>query len=282
MLKTKIRHYFSWQRIAAFLSLVFLIVVSMQHPLNAQAVTEGYNADLSLQRGMIVMLKKDDPTKVELVTTETGEQMRGVVVAANDAPLTLANAGQRVFVATNGRYDVLVSTQNGPVKAGDYITASAVSGIGMKASEKEAYIIGRAITDFDGKKDVIGNNDVKDSDNNKISVSIGRVQMDVGVAKNPLLKATEPNVPAVLMKVATSIAGRPVNPFRVYMGVLVFGICTVVAGILMYGGVRSGLISIGRNPLSKKSIIRSMFQVIITGLIVFITGVFGVYLILRV
>ncbi len=264
------------------MGLVFLVVVSTQHPLSAQAVTEGYNADLSLQRGMIVMLKKDDPTKVELVTTESGERMRGVVVAANDAPLTLANAGQRVFVATNGRYDVMVSTQNGPIKSGDYITASALSGIGMKASDKEAYIIGRAITDFDGKKDVIGTNDIKDSTGNKISVSIGRVQMDVGVAKNPLLKATEPNVPQFLMKAATAIAGRPVNPFRVYMGVLVFGICTVVAGTLMYGGVRSGIISIGRNPLSKKSIIRSMFQVIITGLIVFVTGVFGVYLILRV
>lgn len=282
MFKTKIKQYLSWQRIIAFFGLVFLVVISTQHPLSAQAVTEGYNADLALQRGMIVMLKKDDPTKVELVTTQSGEMMRGVVVAANDAPLTLANAGQRVFVATNGRYDVMVSTQNGPIKAGDYITASALSGIGMKATDKEAYIIGRAIADFDGKKDVIGTNEVKDSTGNKISVNIGRVSMDVGVAKNPLLKATEPNVPEFLMKAATAIAGRPVNPFRVYMGVLVFGICTVVSGILMYGGVRSGLISIGRNPLSKKSIIRSMFQVIITGLIIFVTGVFGVYLILRV
>ena len=282
MFKTKIKQYLSWQRIIAFMGLVFLVVVSTQHPLSAQAVTEGYGSDLTLQRGMIVMLKKDDPTKVELVTTETSERMRGVVVAANDAPLTLANAGQRVFVATNGRYDVMVSTQNGPIKAGDYITASALSGVGMKASDKEAYIIGRAITDFDGKKDAIGSNEIKDSTGNKRTVSIGRVSMDVGVAKNPLLKATEPNVPQFLLKAATAIAGRPVNPFRVYMGVLVFGICTVVSGILMYGGVRSGLISIGRNPLSKKSIIRSMFQVIITGLIIFVTGVFGVYLILRV
>lgn len=282
MFKTKIKQYISWQRIVALLGLVFLIAMGLQHPLSAQAVTEGYNADLTLQRGMIVMLKKDDPTKVELVTTETSEKMHGVVVAANDAPLTLSNSGQRVFVATNGHYDVLVSTQNGPVKAGDYITASAVSGIGMKASEKEPYIIGRALADFDGKKDVIGSNEVKDSTGNKLSVSIGRVQMDVGVAKNPLLKATEPNVPEFLMKAATAIAGKPVNPVRVYMGVLVFGICTVVAGTLMYGGVRSGLISIGRNPLSKKSIIRSMFQVIVTGLIVFVTGVFGVYLILRI
>lgn len=282
MLKTKIKQYFSWQRVIAFIGLVFLVLVSTQHPLGAQAVTEGYNSDLALQRGMIVMIKKTDPSKVDLVTTDTAEQMHGVVVNANDAPVTLSNDGQRVFVATTGHYDVLVSTQNGPVKSGDYITASAVSGIGMKAGTKEAYILGRALADFDGKKDVVSTTEVKDTTGQKETVSIGRIQMDVGVAKNPLLKSTEPNVPQFLQKAATAIAGKPVNPLRVYMGILVFGICTVVAGILMYGGIKSAIISIGRNPLSKKSIIRGMLQVIVTGLIVFVTGVFGVYLILRV
>ncbi len=107
------------------------------------------------------------------------------------------------------------------------------------------------------------------------------MQVDIGVAKNPLLKATEPNLPNALRKAAATIAGKPVDAVRVYISILVFGITTVVAGSLLYGGVRSALISIGRNPLSKKSIIRGMIQVVITGLMVFISGVFGVYLILR-
>jgi hypothetical protein len=50
----------------------------------------------------------------------------------------------------------------------------------------------------------------------------------------------------------------------------------------MYGGIRNGLISIGRNPLSKKSIVRGMIQVILTALTIFLLGIFGVYLLLRI
>jgi hypothetical protein len=45
--------------------------------------------------------------------------------------------------------------------------------------------------------------------------------------------------------------------------------------------VRSSMIALGRNPLSRKSILRGMFQVIITSIIIFICGLFGVYLLLK-
>lgn len=281
MLKTKIKQYVSFQRILALFVLGILVVASRASPLGAQAVSEGYGADQVLQRGMIVRLKTDDTSKVEAVNSDGAEHMHGVVVSPNDAPVTLSNDGQKVFVATNGHYDVLVSTQNEEIRPGDYIAVSAVSGVGMRAGTKELYVIGRALAGFDGSKDVVATTEVKDSAGATHKVSIGRVQLDIGIAKNPLLKASEPNLPDALRRAAETIAGRPVNAVRVYVGILVFAITTTVAASLLYGGVRSALISIGRNPLSKKSIVRSMLQVIITGLIVFTTGVFGVYLILR-
>ena len=256
-------------------------MISLSHPLGAQAVTEGYNTDTAVQRGMIVRLKKDDATKVEPVSSDDAEHMHGIVVSASDAPVTISSDGQKVFVATAGHYDVIISTQNGPIVSGDYVAVSALGGIGMKAGTKEPYVIGRALGGFDGNKDVISTSEVKDSGGTAHKVGIGRVSLDIGIAKNPLLKANEPNLPSVLQKAAETVAGKPVNAVRVYVGILIFGITTTVAASLLYGGVRSALISIGRNPLSRKSIVRSMIQVIITGLIVFITGVFGVYLILR-
>ncbi len=281
MFKTKIRQLISWQRLLALLGLSLLIIISLHHPLSAQAVSEGYNSDQPMQRGMIVRLKPNDSTKIETVGADDAEHMHGVVVAANDAPVTLAKDGQKAFVATNGHYDVLVSSQNGTIKSGDYITVSALAGIGMKASNNDQFVIGRALADFDGKQNVISTVDVKDSTGANHTVSVGRVSVDIGVAKNPLLKAAEPNVPHFLSKASEVIAGRPVNAVRVYIGLTVFVITTIVSASLLYGGVRSSITSIGRNPLSRKSIIRGMFQVILTGLIVFITGVFGVYLILR-
>lgn len=282
MLKTKMKKLCTVQRLFAVAALAALSIVSVNFPVFAQAVTQGYGADQVMQRGMLVQLKKDDPSKVEPVKQASADKLFGITVDANDAPVTLSADGKKVFVATAGKYDVLISTQNGNIKAGDYIAVSAIDGIGMKAGAKEAFIIGRALADFDGSINKIGDSKVKLSDGSSKDVSIGRVQADVLVAGNPLVKPEKPNVPEFLRKAAESIAGKPVPTARIYISVFVFLLTTIVSAVLMYGGVRSGIISIGRNPLGKKAIVRGMFQVIITGLIVFILGIFGVYLLLKI
>ena len=65
------------------------------------------------------------------------------------------------------------------------------------------------------------------------------------------------------------------------LSLLIFLASVVIAGSMLYAGVHSSMISIGRNPLSKQSIVRSMIQVIVTSFIVFIIGIFGVYLLLK-
>ncbi|QQS18685.1 hypothetical protein IPL68_01180 [Candidatus Saccharibacteria bacterium] len=54
-----------------------------------------------------------------------------------------------------------------------------------------------------------------------------------------------------------------------------------MTGSLLYGGVRSSLVSIGRNPLAKKSILRGLIQVVILGLTVFVIGLIAIYLLLK-
>ncbi len=281
MFKTKIKQLASWPRLAALCLLAFLVLLSSAGLSFAQAVTQGYGSDSVLQKGMIVQLVNQDTTKVEPVTAETADRMHGVVVDANDAPVTLSNEGKKVFVATVGPFEVLASNQNGAVNPGDYVTISALQGVGMKAGNKEPMVIGKALSAFDGKTGVVGTTEVTDSAGAKKNVSIGRLSVDVTVARNPLLKGETPNVPEFLRKASEAVAGKPVNAARIYLAMFIFGVTTIAAGSLMYAGVRNGLISVGRNPLSKKSIIRGMFQVILTGLIIFITGVFGVYLLLK-
>jgi hypothetical protein len=281
MIKTKIRKYVSFQRILALLGLTGLILLSMAHPIGAQTLTQGYGTDENLQRGAIIKLKDSDTSKVEAVTKETSDKAHGVVVNANDAAVTLSSEGKKVFVATLGKYDVLVSTQGGAIRAGDFLSISALGGIAMKSGEDDSYVIGKALDSFDGTQNVLSKTSIKNSKNETTEVVIGRVQMDVGLGKNPLQKHKEPNLPEFLKKAAEAIAGKEVSATRVYIGLVVFFVTTIVAGILLVSGVRNGLISIGRNPLSRKSIIRGMFQVVITGLTIFIMGIFGVYLLLK-
>lgn len=280
--KTKIKRVLSFPRIIAFTALCLLVVLSLASPLEAQtAFTQGYGSDEVLQRGMIVRLKKDDTSKVVSLTFEDMQSMHGVVVDANDAPVTLSAEGQKAFVATGGKYEILVSDQGGEIKAGDYITISSLNGIGMKANKLESHVVGRALADFNGKDEVLGTTEVTDTANNKRKVNFGRIEADISVSRNPNYGPPESSIPDALRKAAESIAGKKVNTSRVYMALTVFVVSAIVSASLMYGGVRSGIISIGRNPLSKKSIIRGMLQVVLFGLIVFILGLFGVYLLLK-
>lgn len=282
MMKTKIRRILSPPRILAAATLVLLVMLSLSVSLAAQgAFIQGYGSDQPLQRGMIIQIKKEDSSKVEPVSMETMDQMHGVIVDANDAHATLSAEGEKVFVATGGRYDVLVNSQNGDIETGDYLTISSVNGIGMKAGTEEPMVVGRALSSFNGRENVVSTVTAQNSLGEDQTLNIGRVSADIVVARNPNLKATEPNLPDFLRKATEAIAGKPISAARAYVSVVIFVLSTIIAGILMYGGIRSAITSIGRNPLSKKSIVKGMLQVTLTGLIIFITGLFGVYLILK-
>jgi hypothetical protein len=268
------------RRWLAFGGLVLLVMLSLTRPLEAQTVTQGYEADSALQRGLLVQLNKDKASRVEPVVMQTAERLLGVVVDANDSPVTISQDGEKVFVATTGRYDVLVSDQDGPLTKGSYIAVGALDGIGKLAGGADKVVVGRALADFDGKSNVLSTTEVKDSAGSTKQVHIGRIAADISIGHNPLQKS-EVDLPGVLQRAAKAVAGKPVDLPRIYLSLVVFLICAIISASLMYSGIRSGLISIGRNPLGKKSIIRGMLQVILTALIIFITGIIAVYLLLK-
>lgn len=124
----------------------------------AQNVTQGYNSDSVLQKGMIVRLKPGDSNTVQALNQKDAADMFGVIVSSGDATVSLSNPGnsQQVYVATYGQYDVLVSTQEGPIKQGDYITISSLNGVGMKAATTQQLVIGKALSSFDGMSESEG------------------------------------------------------------------------------------------------------------------------------
>ena len=278
----KMKDKLSVKRILSAVGLLSLLFLTRINVASAQTITQGYGSDSAIQRATIVSLKLDDPKKVEPASFNNDERMHGVVVAANDASFTLSSEEEKTFVATKGRFEAFVSNENGTIQGGDYVTISRVAGIGMKAGEGEPYIVGKAINGFDGETAVLSTTNIDDNGVEK-KVAIGRIQIDIGVAGNPLLKPTRANLPGILERVAETVAGKsPVNPIRIYISMVILIASTAVATILLYSGVRSSLISIGRNPLSKKSITRSLLQVIMTSIIILLLGIFGVYLLLRI
>lgn len=249
----------------------------------AQNVTQGYLTDSALQNGMIVRIVPKDISKVEAVSQKNVSDMFGVVVSSGNATVSLSTIGnaQQVYIATYGQYDVLVSTQNGGIKQGDFITLSALNGVGMKATSTSQLVIGKALQPFDGSNGD-GSAELKTSDG-KQNVSLGHVRVEVSVAHNPLYeKQKDAGVPDFLSKAAELVTSRPVSAFRIYVSLAVMSLSLVIAGIILFAGVRTGMVAAGRNPLAKHSIVKNMITVTIMSLIVFAIGLFAVYLLLRI
>ncbi len=280
MLKN-IKNHLSFKKIAALFGLFSLIVISLVSPISAQSVTQGYSTDKVLQRGTVVSLDAEDTSKVVAANKENQARLHGVVVASNDSSFTLSNDSEKTFVATVGRFDTLVSTEGGVIQPGDFLTISSITGIASKAGELDPYTVGKAIEGFDGTNNSISSTELRDSLGNVKQVSIGRVLMDIGVGSNPLLRPAESTLPEFLEKAAEQIANKPVSPLRVYISIFILLSAAAIAGSLLYSGTKSSIISIGRNPLSKRSITKSLLQIIVSSIIIFFIGLFGVYLLLR-
>ncbi len=62
---------------------------------------------------------------------------------------TDAMEGRPVLLALSGRVPVKVSLENGPIKAGDYLTTSSIPGVAMRATQP-GQMIGKALADFTG------------------------------------------------------------------------------------------------------------------------------------
>lgn len=252
----------------------------------AQNVTQGYLADTSIQQGVIVQLKPDDPNKVEPLSQKSEDDMLGVVVAPNDAPVALSNNAdkEQIFVATYGQYDVLVSNQNGPIKAGDSIAVSALDGVGMKSDSGRSAIVGKAIESFDGKSKVQSTARLQSSLGGTTTVALGRITVDLSIAHNPAYKepVAQDGVPSFLSSAVQVVTNKPVGAVRIYASLLVLVVSVAIGGILLYSGVRTSMIAIGRNPLAKRSILRNLLQVILIAMIVFIIGLIAVYLLLKI
>lgn len=264
-------------------AIVAILSLLLYLPTAAQSVSQAYATDGNVQKGMIVMIDPKNSKKVQPLSNKKDVAMQGVAVAANDTVVSLGSEVDltQVYVASTGKYQALISTQNGPIKVGDLISISSLDGIGMKADEGQNTILGKAISAFDGKSYASSTTALKTSAGTK-EVAIGLVNIDISISRNPLASSVDgPPVPQFLRTASNAVSGKPVSTVRLYVSLAILLLTIFLASNVLYGGIRSSIISIGRNPLAKKSIIRGLVQVITVGLIVLVIGLFSVYLLLR-
>ena len=239
----------------------------------ADTVVQSFQASSSVKPGWVVAIKPGSSNVVQLAPAGQSQLIYGVAVDPSQAPVTLQRqSGQQVFVATSGTYPVLVSTQDGSIGPGDYLSISATDGIAAKATNQQSFVLGQALEKFDGSSGVLSSGSGKPT--------IGRISVAILVQRNPILKDNIA-LPSFLRSAGDSIAGKEITPVRIYAALAAFLVAAVIAFGTLTVGIRGAMTAIGRNPLSRHFILRGMVQVVIVALVILILGLFSVYLLLK-
>jgi len=162
-------------------------------------------------------------------------------------------------VVRSGVTEVNVTTLNGPIKYGDYITSSSISGKGQKAVGS-GYVLGTALAAFDGAAGEVGKIPVAlrfEYPSLSSQNSFGRL---IGILGSSFLE----NVgdPKKLTEVIRYIAAGLVVLLSFTFGFLTFSKSIVKA-----------MEALGRNPLAKTTIQLSM---LINIALLVITGIIGI------
>lgn len=216
--------------------------------------------DSSLTQGSLVSLKSGSQNVVEKASSGSSPLLLGVTA---DTPLIALGGGQQqAKVVVSGLTPALVSNINGDIKIGDRITASPIEGVGMKATIS-TQIVGVAESNL--ADSTLKTDKIRDNKGTYQTVKIGTVDVQVGVTYYvaPHNKLND-LVPTFLINVGSAIAGKDVSPLRILIGFCALLIGFATAGIMLQAGVRSGIISLGRNPLAGGVLRRSLLDVLVT------------------
>lgn len=196
-------------------------------------------------------------------TNDYDSYMVGVVSLHPAASMEESGAKGLTPITTSGKAYVLVSTKNGTIKKGDFLTSSTIPGVAVK-STSYGYILGTALEGYEN------------TDSNKTGEVLVNIDIRFGggydTVKANLLQTLKLGVAAPFLTPLTSLR---------YILAVVITIISFGLGFIYFGRVaRSGVEALGRNPLAGRLIqVGIVFNTVLT-LVIMIIGLAISYMIL--
>ncbi len=260
-------------RLAAAATLLCLAAPPLAHAVTS--ISQSYSTTDKLSLGSLVSLKDSTSDQVVASASSNVNNLLGVVISQDSSLLSLSNEhGDQVQVATNGTVPVLVSDINGQIVRGDHVTASPISGVGMKATSNSR-VIGIAQSDTTGSNP----QSYTSKDGQKHSVNLAEVPVMVNVSyyfKEP----DKTIVPSALQNIANTLAGKNVSTLPILISAAIFLVTLVTVAAMIYSMIKSSIISVGRNPLSQSAVYRNLIQLSAVALVILAVGFGAIYIIL--
>ncbi len=249
----------------------FLLVVSCLlwggdlAPVFAQVTSSGVAvsaqfSNVPVQDGQVVCSSASGlaPCKSEYDVAMSGVFVQSPAVLLENKDLTNGKP-----VVSLGKTEVLVSTVNGPIHIGDFITSSGIEGVGERAT-KSGNILGVALEDYT-------TTDVN---------TIGKIAVSVGIRTAIVSTSARGNLLETLKEGLLAPTLTPLASLR-YLLAIIVAAASFILGFIYFGRVsESGVEAIGRNPLASRTIQFGIFLNLFLTIAIMAGGLAMAYVIL--
>ena len=240
-------------------------------------ISQGYSTNEKLSLGSIVSMENNSSDHVTATTTGNLNSMLGVVISDGNSLLSISSdQANQIQVATSGIAQVLVSDINGSISQGDQITASPVSGVGMKATSN-VKVVGIAQASFSS------NNSTTEAYTDKSGAKHSMILEQLPVLVNVAYYYKQPDktiIPTAIQSLANALANKNVNALPILISAGIFIVTLIVVVSIVYSMIRSSIISVGRNPMSQPAIYRDLIQLSALVVGILVVAVVSIYMIL--
>jgi hypothetical protein len=218
--------------------------------------------DEEAETGDLIVVEKGEYTYAQ---KDYHENMYGVVVDDPAISLNDRNLGEdnSVRVISSGEAYIKVSSVNGNIKVGDYLTSSQIEGAAQRA-DVSGYVVGTAL----------------DSYTNDNTEAVGTILADVDIKSAYVPNRSQKNLLNFLKTGATAPLLSPLTTFRYLISALVV-IASFIVGFSSFGKITGESVeALGRNPLAGKEIKSAVVFNFIFTFGIMIVGIILSYLIL--
>jgi hypothetical protein len=245
---------------------IFLTAIVSLKSISAQDSSLGIATNLGISgtvRDGDIVVSSDNGFRLSTIPYD--KNIKGVVSLTPAISLQVQSGDHTYPVVNAGKTNVHVSTANGVIKQGDYITTSTMPGVGVKA-EKSGYVLGTALESYTNK-------DAKVIGSIPVLLNIQFV-----VSKAPI----QSKIFDIFQLSTLATYEEPLTVFK-YVVAAGIVILSFVFGFFSFSRVAAkGIDALGRNPLAKKTIQFGIALNVIITLGIIIAGLFLATIILKV
>ncbi len=229
--------------------LLSTVGVKAQFSASGVAYTMNVNVD-NIEDGSLLCETSEG---LRLCDTEYHVSMAGVYVANPAVLVEDTDEENGKPVVSSGKAYVRVSTKNGKINKGDFVTSSTIPGVAQKA-DKSGNALGVAQEEFSSAD----------------PVQVEKLLVAINIKPIIVAKSARGNLVEVLKEGILAPTLTPLASLRYLLAILVAILCLIL-GFVYFGRVANrGVEAMGRNPLAAKKI--QLIVLLNLGLVIMITG----------